>query len=334
MTYGGVVNYVAANGGSGGGGGYEWTSFIVGTTTGAPTNGDTSITISQMAGDRIEVYRGTDEKLDFIYPNETALNYVTGYRYTGAGQVVVKPAWATGDRAYIKAVASAAVTKDTLTGGSVSTLLTGLRAGFKFDELSGTQVNGVNGLYTGVTNATLNQSGKFGRAHSYVGASSQMSTFGIDIGDMGINDFSYSTWIYVPVLQSAYNGFLESQGNADFYCMVDADNYLYAVITFDNVNYINITSNSPITPGVWTSVIVVYNRDSDGTMFVNGVAQNDVEDISAHVAVDVQSNINFRIGRGGNSTWYFNGSIDDVYLWTKVLSQAEIDALQLATHPW
>jgi hypothetical protein len=52
------------------------------------------------------------------------------------------------------------------------------------------------------------------------------------------------------------------------------------------------------------------------------------------VAVDVQSNINFRIGRGGTSTWYFNGSIDDVYLWTKVLTQDEIDELQLGTYPW
>jgi hypothetical protein len=333
VTYEGMVNYVAANGGTGGGG-YEYTSFIVGTTTGAPSNADTAFTISQMAGDVIEIWRGTTADLHKQWLNETATNGKTGYRYNSSGQIVVRPAWATNDRAYIKAVPSSGVTKITLTGGA-SSLLTGLRAGWKFDELSGTQVNDVLSTYTGTTNATVNQTGKFGRSHSYASASTQMATFGTDVGDLGTSDFSYSAWIYVPTLQSAYNGFIEMQsGLVSFYAMVDQDNYIRAIITFDDTNYINIVSNAAISAATWTNITVTYDRNGNGTLYVNGVAQTDVEDISAHVAVDVQSNINFRIGRGGNSTWYFNGSIDDVYLWTKVLTQGEIDELQLATYPW
>lgn len=335
ITYEGMVNYVAANGGTGGGG-YEYTSFIVGTTTGAPANADTAFTIAEMAGDVIEVYRGdkTSEDLPLQALNETATNGYPGYRYNSSGTIVVRPAWATDDRAYIKAVPSSGVTKITLTGGA-SSLLTGLRAGWKFDELSGTQVNDVLTTYTGTTNATVNQTGKFGRSHSYASASTQMATFGADIGDLGTSDFSYSAWIYVPTLQSAYNGFIEMQSSlVSFYAMVGADNEIRAVITFDDATYINIVSNAAITAGAWTHIAVTYDRSGNGTLYINGVAQTDVEDISAHVAVDVQSNINFRIGRGGSSTWYFNGSIDDVYLWTKVLSQGEIDALQLGTYPW
>lgn len=332
MTYNGVVNYVAANGGTGGGGGYKWTEFIVGTTTGSPANADTSFTISQMSGDVIELYRGTTADLHKQYLNETATNGKTGYRYNSSGTIVVRPAWATSDRAYIKSVPTSGVSKITLPGGA-STLLTGLRAGWKMDETSGTQVNDVLSTYTGSTNATVNQTGKFGRSHSFNG--SQVATFGTDVGDLGTSDFSYSCWIYVPTLQSAYNGFIEMQSSVvSFYAMVDVDNYIRAVITFDHTNYIHIVSNAAISAASWTHIAVNYDRSGNGTLFINGVAQNDVEDISAHVAVDVQSNINFRVGRGGNSTWYFNGSIDDVYLWTKVLSQAEIDALQLATHPW
>ena len=106
------------------------------------------------------------------------------------------------------------------------------------------------------------------------------------------------------------------------------------VITFDHTTNINTTSNAAITAGEWVSIIMTYDRDGTSKLYINGVAQTDVEDISAHVAVDVQSNINFRIGRGGDATWYFNGSIDDVYLWTKVLTQNEIDAIQLGTYPW
>ncbi len=326
-----VENYVASNGGTGSGG-YEWTEFIVGTTAGAPANADTAFTIADMAGDVIELYRGTTLDLHKQWLNETATNGKTGYRYNSAGQIVVRPAWSTGDRAYIKAVTPSAVTKDILSGGANS-LLTGLRAGWKMDETSGTQVNDVLSTYTGTTNATVNQTGKFGKAHSYNG--SQLATFGTDVGDLGTNDFAYSVWIYVPTLQSDYNGFIEMQSTlVSFYAMVDADNYIRAVITFDDTNYINIVSNAAISASTWTNIIVTYDRSGNGTMYVNGVAQTDVEDISAHSAVDVQSNMNFRIGRGGTSTWYFNGSIDDVYLWTKVPTQDEIDNIQLGTYPW
>ncbi len=333
VTYEGMVNYVAANGGTGGGG-YKYTSFIVGSTTGAPANGDTAFIINQMAGDVIELYRGirSDPDLPLQALNETPTNGITGYRYNSSGTIVVKPAWATNDRAYIKAVASSGVTKITLSGGE-SSLLTGLRAGWKMDESAGTAVNDVMGIYNGTTNATVNQTGKFGKAHSFNG--SQMSTFGVDVGDLGTSDFGYSTWIYIPTLQSAYSGFIEMQSNVvSFYAMVDGDNYIRAVITFDDTNYINIVSNSAVTAGAWHNIIVIYDRDGNGTLYINGTAQTDVENVSAHSAVNIVSNIDFRIGRGGTSTWYFNGSIDDTYLFTKTLTQDEIDDIQEDTYPW
>lgn len=220
-----------------------------------------------------------------------------------------------------------------LSSGSSSTLLTGLRAGWKMDETSGTQVNDVLSTYTGTTNATVNQTGKFGRAHSFNG--SQMATFGTDVGDLGTNDFSYACWIYVPTLQSAYNGFIEMQSSlVTFYSCVDPDNYIRSVITFDHTNYIHTTSNTAITAGEWVSIIMTYDRDGTSKLYINGTLQTDQENVSAGADVDVQSDINFRIGRGGDSTWYFNGSIDDVYLWTKVLTQNEIDAIQLGTYPF
>ena len=331
MTYNGVVNYVAANGGTGGGGGYEWTEFIVGTTTGSPANADTSFTISDMAGDVIELYRGTTADLHKQWLNETATNGKTGYRYNSSGTIVVRPAWATSDRAYIKAVPPSGVSKITLSGGA-STLLTGLRAGWKMDETSGTQVNDVLSTYTGTTTATVNQPGKFGRAHSFNG--SQIATFGLDVGDLGTSDFSYSCWIYVPVLQSAYNGFFEVQGSASFYSCLDTDNHIRSVITFDDATYINTTSNAAITAGEWVSIIMTYDRDGTSKLYINGTLQTDQENVSAGAAVNIQTALPLRIGRGGNSTWYFNGSIDDVYLWTKVLTQDEVNAILLNSYPW
>jgi hypothetical protein len=71
-------------------------------------------------------------------------------------------------------------------------------------------------------------------------------------------------------------------------------------------------------------------------MYVNGVAQTDTEDISAHSAVDVTNNNTFAIGRIGStlSGHYFTGSIDDVFLWTKALTSDEVEEAMDATHPW
>lgn len=342
MTYEGVVNYVAANGGTGGGGGYEYTSFIVGTTTGAPANADTAITISQMAGDVIEVYRGTTADLDKQWLNETATNGKTGYRYNSSGQIVVRPAWATNDRAFIKAVPSSAVAKITLSGGA-STLLTGLRAGWKMDETSGTQVNDVLSTYTGTTNATVGQAGMRGYAETFDGVDDYVN-LGQTVGDVGTNDFSVSGWIYLTAWATDYNsaGIAGNWGDSPYFytgvyteTSAGEDHKIRAVVNFAGSNQ-SIYSNSAISLDTWTHVAIVADRSGVLTMYVNGVAQTDTEDISAHVAVDVSNNNTFAIGRIGStlSGHYFTGSIDDVFLWTKALTSDEVGEAMDATHPW
>lgn len=331
ITYDQLMNFQ----GGGSGVSKDKLQFIIGTTTGAPANGDTILTHTSLIGKEIDFFRGTTADLSKQYFNTTATNGKTGYRFNSTtGTITVRPAFSTGDRCLVEGWNPLNVNWLTFSAGE-SSLLTGLRAGWQMNESSGTTVNDVKSTYPGTTNATVAQTGKFGYSHSYASASTQMATFGTDVGDLGTSDFSYSAWIYVPTLQSAYNGFIEMQSSlVSFYAMVDGDNYIRTVITFDDTNYINIVSNAAISAATWTNITVTYDRNGNGTLYVNGVAQTDVEDISAHVAVDVQSNINFRIGRGGNSTWYFNGSIDDVYLWTKVLTQDEIDDIQLGTYPW
>ena len=342
MTYNGVVNYVAANGGTGGGGGYEWTEFIVGTTTGAPANADTAFTISQMAGDVIELYRGTTADLHKQWLNETATNGKTGYRYNSSGQIVVRPAWSTNDRAYIKAVPTSGVSKITLPGGA-STLLTGLRAGWKMDETSGTQVNDVLSTYTGTTNATIGRAGMRGYAETFDGTDDYVN-LGQTVGDVGTNDFSLTGWIYLTAWAANYNsaGIAGNWGDSPyFYVGVytetgDSENHkIRAVVNFAGSNQ-SIYSNSAITLNTWTHVAIVADRSGVLTMYVNGVAQTDTEDISAHSAVDVTNNNTFAIGRIGStlSGHYFTGSIDDVFIWTKALTSDEVEEAMDATHPW
>lgn len=328
MTYNGVVNYVATNGG--GSGGYEWVNFIVGTTTGSPANADTSFTIAQMAGDRIELYRGTTTDLHNQWLNETATNGITGYRYNSSGTIVVRPAWATGDRAYIRAVPSTSATKDTLAGGS-SGLLASLRAVWQLNETAGTSVSDALGTYNGTTNATVNATGKSGKAESFVSASSQYASFGATVGDMGTDDFSVNFWIYVGTLQSANRGIMGSyiEGSPFFHIRMNSTNNITASINFTGSN-IETTSNSALTQAAWVMVTVTWDRSGNQKMYLNGTAQTDVDDISAGVAVALDNAGTFTLGNIGGPTasWYFDGSLDEVYLYRgRLLSQSDIDEL-------
>jgi hypothetical protein len=295
-----------------------------------------------MAGDVMELWRGTTADLHKQWLNETATNGKTGYRYNSSGTIVVRPAWATSDRAYIKAVPTSGVSKITLSGGT-SSLITGLRAGWKMDETSGTQVNDVLSTYTGTTNATIGRAGMRGYAETFDGTDDYVN-LGQTVGDVGTNDFSLTGWIYLTAWATNYNsaGIAGNWGDSPyFYVGVytetgDSENHkIRAVVNFAGSNQ-NIYSNSAITLNTWTHVAIVADRSGNLTMYVNGVAQTDTEDISAHSAVDVTNNNTFAIGRIGStlSGHYFTGSIDDVFIWTKALTSDEVEEAMDATHPW
>lgn len=332
MTYNGVVNYVAANGGTGGGG-YKYTSFIVGTTTGAPANADTAFTVADMAGNVIELYRGTTTDLHKQWLNETATNGKTGYRYNSSGQIVVRPAWATNDRAFIKGVASSAVSKITLSGGA-STLLTSLRAGWQLNETSGTQVNDVLSNYTGSTTGTVNQAGKFGVAETFVRASAQWANMGQSVQDVGTSDFAMAAWFNISTSPGATAGIAGCVYDSPYYYMgINSEDHAYAIINFGSGNIV-LEGSVALSASTWYHMVLNVDRSGNATLHVDG-SLVDTEDVSAGVAVNFINNNSFAIGAIGNLSGYsWNGSIDEVFIWTKVLSGDEIATLQTKTYPW
>lgn len=121
ITYDQLMNYTG--GGSGGSGKYML-QFTVGSTPGAPANGDTTMTVSALANMHIDLFRGTTADLHRQDLNRTATNGKTGYRFNSSGTVVVRPAWATGDRAIIEAVPVAGVSWITLGSTGASAYMT------------------------------------------------------------------------------------------------------------------------------------------------------------------------------------------------------------------
>lgn len=95
-------------------------------------------------------------------------------------------------------------------------------------------------------------------------------------------------------------------------------------ISSTGTNYIEVTSNTSLTAGVWQHVAFTWDG-STVKMFINGVVDSNTLNFSGPIFANTST---FDIGRpsGGSTSnqQYFNGAIDEVMLYSKALSQSEI----------
>ena len=187
---------------------------------------------------------------------------------------------------------------------------------------------GNNGTITGTTKTI----GKLGQALSFNGSSDYVNTSFV----FGPNTMTVSLW------EKA------SDTNADYYLItsnLDADNKLWdiyitngsggsATITLEYVRsnggyYDAVSTTSPISAGVWNHIVVVYNVTNVGTgsgtlaLYVNG----------SNVSLSTNSFTDwFGIGSpqvqiGKDRSGYFKGTLDDVRMYNRALTGAEISNL-------
>lgn len=326
VTYEGMVNYVAANGGTGGGG-YEYTSFIVGTTTGAPSNADTAFTISQMAGDVIELYRGTTTDLHKQWLNETATNGKTGYRYNSSGQIVVRPAWATNDRAIIKAVPSSAVSKITL-AEAPSSILTGLMAYWKLDETSGSTVEDIHSTNDGTIAAgvTVNQAGIIEKAYAFNG-----STGNVDMGAACRPTTAISVGFWFNIADITSGGDQWFVGNAVY--STNWCGYRVSINTTGAINFFLGTNTATMLDKSYSTGLDDGNDHHivctwDGTnayIYVDNV-KSTATAYSSNIVYVTACNLHLGSNAYADGTFY-GGLLDEPFVLSRALSDAEVATL-------
>jgi gliding motility-associated-like protein len=88
-------------------------------------------------------------------------------------------------------------------------------------------------------------------------------------------------------------------------------------VLFGSINYYS--ANYTLTPNVWTSLTAVL-KNGTGEFYVNGVMTNSFS------ASPNTPNASFNIGCNSIGSEIFNGSIDEVLLWNRSLTQCEIQA--------
>jgi len=300
--------------------------------TGFPAAGDTSLTHTNFIGKHLNVFR--EGQLQQQHTNNTTQD---GFWLNNAtGEIRLRPALSAGEQLEIWSTNT--IQWEALTaegGGAESTLLTSLRAFWQLDEVSGTAVNDVLGVYNGTTTGAVNQAGKFGVAETFTRSSAQWANIGTTVGDVGTSDFSIAAWVYVTSFPSATMGVLGNVYDLPWYYLgFNSTNHAYAIINFGGGN-ITLEGNSVLSATTWYHLALVCDRSGNATLYVNGVAQTDVEDISSGVAVALNNSNSFGIGSLGNLSGYtFNGTVDAAGIWLKILSGAELTTLQTKTYPW
>src|SRR5262249_33813075 len=218
----------------------------------------------------------------------------------------------------------------TPTATPTSTPSTGLIAAYNFNEGSGTTVNdasghGITGTVHGTTWTT---GGRYGNALSFNGSSSY-----VDLGNPALlqitGSMTWSAWVKAGANPADDGQIVTKSNNVSGWQLKTSNDtgpqtFGTAVARANNA-YAQRYSRTVRTLNVWYHVAGVYNATAQTLdIYVNGVLDNGT--LSGTIpAQQVIPSVNVNIGRRSGG-FYFNGIIDDVRIYNRALSQAEIQA--------
>jgi prepilin-type N-terminal cleavage/methylation domain-containing protein len=203
-----------------------------------------------------------------------------------------------------------------------------------FDEGSGSSSfdysgNGNTGSWSG---APAGNNGTYytgGKVESYAGAfggntsndkviTSSSPSFAVIAG-------SFSAWINASPTQTANARIVEiGSGSTRTSLYLNAGRPGFYVSVNGVITVPDIIGSTPINDNTWHHVAAVWNS-TGATLFVDG---NKVASSSSNPNESWSSNPYLYIGEyTGGSSYYFNGAIDDVRIYNRALSPAEIQAM-------
>ena len=190
---------------------------------------------------------------------------------------------------------------------------------YTFDDGTATDVSGKGNSGT-LGGGLTPVSGVIGQALSFNGSNGYIS---IPTNLLGTGDVTVSAWIYPTNLGA----------NANYYYILSDGHFYIGVATSYSGNNLFASNdgsgavNSPwgsIVAGTWQLITVVRKSDGTFTLYVDGVVRGGV-DRSGGGSIKAGSAMN--IGRRYSPAYYWNGSLDDIRIYDRALSSAEIQSL-------
>jgi concanavalin A-like lectin/glucanase superfamily protein len=192
-----------------------------------------------------------------------------------------------------------------------------LVAAYGFNEGNGTVVNDASGNGNNGTaaNTTWTTSGKYGNALSFNGSSSRVTV--PDSASLHLTTaMTLEAWVYPTSTTARYRDVIY-KGDDNYYLEATSPQSGAPVTGGTFTSELFGTSALPVN--TWSYLAATYNR-STLRLYVNGVQ---VASKSATAAMAVSSN---PLQIGGNTIYgsYYNGVIDEVRIYNRALTQAQI----------
>jgi hypothetical protein len=227
------------------------------------------------------------------------------------------------------------------TNASLNTFLTnGLVGLWSFDgaDISGTTVydrssSGNNGT---LNNSPLPIKGKIGQGLDFSGTN--YVTLGSSLNQAG-GSYSVSTWIKPSNLVGCSNGLGDfcgilnavGAGTNDFWFGITSSGKLeWAIVGPSSNSYQRVDTGSggtQIVAGTWYHLVIVYNSSGPTyAIYLNAVSQP----LQSGVAGSAAGGTKIGAELAGNSTYSFRGIIDDMRMYNRALSAAEVGLLYRA----
>jgi PKD repeat protein len=208
------------------------------------------------------------------------------------------------------------------TTGGTTTPATGLVAAYGFNEGTGTTLRDSSGNNNSgvISGATWAATGRFGKALSFNGTSNWVTVADAPSLDL-TTGMTLEAWVYPQGSLSGWRSIvMKEQPTVDAYYLEIVGGIVVGDI-FVAGSVHHIYSPNPIPLNAWTHMAATYDG-SRFRLYVNGV---EVANMLQSGPIQTSSSP-LRIG--GNAMWgeYFQGIIDEVRIYNRALSAAEIDA--------
>jgi Tfp pilus assembly protein PilE len=201
----------------------------------------------------------------------------------------------------------------------------GLVAWWKLNGNANNYIGSPNGVVNGGATSTTGETGVADTAYAFDGSSGFIqtnSTFGL-----GTTNVTISLWIYNPTATNS--GEFVRIGNTGYGVGMGTTQFdnTYAgnklVMLYEGVRWIPTTT---VIGTGWHHIVMEIDGSGIPTGYVDGVSTGAYPGTNASAPT---MNYSFMGGNAGNSR-YFNGSIDDVRIYNRVLSVSEILSLYSA----
>ncbi|MBP9728012.1 MAG: LamG domain-containing protein [Candidatus Moranbacteria bacterium] len=176
--------------------------------------------------------------------------------------------------------------------------------------------------------------GKIGQGLSFDNSDDYVSVPDVAILDAGdTDDLTITGWFYrsatgsVDTLVAKRNGPLAIQAGYAVHLAAAGDTIVFEVS--DGTDEYELESTTTFTTPGWHHFAVVWDQDSaaNSEIYVNGVADSATDTGTIGNIGDLSNALTFTIGTTSNGSYPFNGKLDEIRVYKRTLSAAEITAL-------